>query len=141
MIARTLQKFPIFRLSLLAAVLWPVTSDAAELLVFGKRAALRAVNYAAGLVARQAGETSQQQADDAIRAGWKLAAGAANRQSLESTFHQNRAAAQLRHLQQSPASRTESVVPEHAQVGALPHQRHQPARSLEPPGTGRRQEP
>ena len=34
MIAKTLLKFPLFRLSLLAAVLWPVTSDAAELLVF-----------------------------------------------------------------------------------------------------------
>ena len=36
MIAKTLQKFPFFRLSLLAALLWPVTSDAAELLVFGR---------------------------------------------------------------------------------------------------------
>jgi len=34
MIAKMLLKFPLFRLSLLAAVLWPVTSDAAELLVF-----------------------------------------------------------------------------------------------------------
>jgi fumarate reductase flavoprotein subunit len=39
-----------------------------ELLVFGKRAALRAADYAAGPAARQASETAQQQADDAIRA-------------------------------------------------------------------------
>lgn len=36
MIAKALVKFPFLRLSLLAAVLWPVTSDAAELLVFGR---------------------------------------------------------------------------------------------------------
>ncbi|MDP3074023.1 thioredoxin family protein [Bradyrhizobium sp.] len=36
MIAKTLLKLPLLRLSLLAAVLWPVTSDAAELLVFGR---------------------------------------------------------------------------------------------------------
>ncbi|MDO9561846.1 MAG: thioredoxin family protein [Bradyrhizobium sp.] len=36
MIAKTLKKFPILRLFLLAAAFWPVTSDAAELLVFGR---------------------------------------------------------------------------------------------------------
>ena len=36
MIAKMLLKFPFLRLSLLAAVLWPMTSDAAELLVFGR---------------------------------------------------------------------------------------------------------
>jgi hypothetical protein len=36
MIEKTLQQIPLLRLCLLAAVLWPVTADAAELLVFGR---------------------------------------------------------------------------------------------------------